>query len=385
MLIWRKTYIMTIQKGGVGMTNRRREKDLEKIKCNEKIAHNLKILIDERGMSPNKLCDKIREKNGVSVDRSTLSKFLSHPDEHNISISFLVSCAEVLGVTLDYLVKNEDGVEKSLLAIDSMSEDIEKSKVYFVSDPHNPFWEQYLQEYYCYYYSTVSAENKGDDSLIKGKLKLSKAAEWCRAELKIDTKRKDRDGKTIYKKYVGVAILCQATGTIQCNMRDDSIGECCYLIFRYAQINFTKQACRIAEVLSTSSKPEKRYPVVHRMVLSKEEIEEDDWKLLKSHLLLNYSQISIKEKELELLGKENDVYGKIVEEIRKNDCEKVRMIKERKLREILEKQKWQEGEIAKFISEVRYRSEAYRYNKVSPRGDANLWNVLSASGYYKDS
>lgn len=370
--------------GDKKMTRMKKELNEANIILNRRIASNLNALLSSNNISKGKLCENLNKMGKISMDRTTLSKILNHPDEYSISLPFLVACAEYFNVPVDLLLRNDNCIEVLQDEnIESVSEKAEKSQIYFVSNPNHPFWEQYLQKYYCYYYSTIAEENRKEDSLMAGTLEITNSGSWCKAEMKIDTKKYDKFGEKIYKTYVGNAILCPATGTIQCNMRENNIGDCCYIVFRYVQVNYTKQACRMAEVLSTSSKPERRYPVVHKMILSKEKINDKDWNMIKPHLYLNYSKIIVGQKGLEEIGQISDVYSKIVKEIKENHYEPVKVVKERTLREIAEKYLSQE-EVLVFVTEVRSKSLAYRYNKISQRVDLNLWEMLRNLGYFKD-
>lgn len=205
----------------------------------------------------------------------------------------------------------------------------------------------------------------------------------CYAKMRINTKKKNENGELNYKEYEGTATYCPTSQTIQCVMRDKKIGECCYVIFRYSQVNYSMQACRMAEVLSTSSIPDKRFPVVHRMLISREEIKHKDLKLVESQLCLNYSEIIINKHELNLIKNQDEKYDKVVKELENINTQEVYILKEGELRSKAEKY-LSDVDVIKFVSKLRKSSFAYRYNKVSSRVDENIWAILHDAGYYKE-
>lgn len=98
-------------------------------------------------------------------------------------------------------------------------------------------------------------------------------------------------------------------------MYSDSLCEFCFLMFRFFKLNFGKQDCRIAEVLSSSSAAEERRPTVLRMLLSKEPIDDKDLKVISPAFSLNYSTIAISKEKLQEIGDTSNIYRKIVDSL----------------------------------------------------------------------
>lgn len=381
------------------MTTTREKNTVANAELNERIAKNLKWLLSDRDIKIAALCRALDEEGQVSMDRSILSKFLNSPERYEIKLPFLVACADYLKVSVDALVSkdireydnrgtDEDNFEMILDLPDVMKRKKENANPTpdlnsrFISDPDSYYFEKYYQTYYCYYYSTVSDENKGDDPIITGEMKMYPSGEECRVELLIDTKSYNEEGKVNYKKYIGSAAISPTTLAVHCSLRDEKIAEYCDVIFRYSQVNFNKQDCRMALILSTSSTPDKRYPVVHRMFMSREKIKPDDLHLIVPHLCLNYSKIIISEKELMSLQELSIVHEKVVEELMEEDPELVYMFKERTVKDVAEKY-FDEKEGYIFLSEFRNFSLAYRYNKISSGVDNTVRNILHSAGYYQ--
>lgn len=370
---------------------------------NQRISRNLKILLEKDGIGISTLCKKLEENGQYSVDRTMLSKIINKPFEYSSHLVFLVACADYFKVPVDALLsrdiekymdnkKNHEEYEQILdmaeyprasKEVETDKTEMELENPFFIENPKSRFFRNYLQKYYCYYYSTVSEENQRENPVMEGTLRIYSDKDKCKAKLKINTKKYDIEGNPIYKIYVGNTTYCSATQSIHCIMREELIGECCYLIFRYSQVNYIGQACRMAEVLSTSSTPDKRYPVVHRMFLSRERIRYDDLKLILPQLCLNYSEIMISDRGLFALKNESKEYEKIVEELLNTDYKMMHVFKEKQVRDIAERYFSKNASI-KFITKLRSFSQAYHYNKVSTRVDSNLWNILRDAGYYQE-
>lgn len=353
----------------------------------EIIANNIQKVLDNRGIDKSNVCDAMIENGKISVSRTTLTKFLGNPATHKIPPAFLVSFCQYFNLSLDNLFDkdyNADQEKTSQISspIESPS-DIYDSTGIFIENPESPILKNYMQTYYCYYFSTVSSENKTDqpdDAILTGTLCLEPNGNKTKATLTINTKTCNESGKPNYKIYSGKVVVCPSIQSVQCILCNKE-GEFCFIIFRYSHLFFNKQECRIAEVLSTSSTSDKRYPIVHRMLLSQEKIKPIDIKHISPHLQLNYSQITISEAKLLELAELSDDYDNIVKEIFENDAELMYSFREDDVTELSEKY-LSPNDIALFISELRSRSLAYRYNKVSLKADSTVRNMLKQLGYY---
>lgn len=361
-------------------------------KLNRRIANNLSQLIEDNNINKSALC-KVLEKDGkVTIDRSALSRFLNHPDDSSMGLTFIVSCAEYFKVPVDAILSADinkyfsNGAGYQELTDFSDEDEIQsfisdtRSEI-FIEDAQSYYFRSYYEEYYCYYYSTVSDENRGNDPIITGKLKLFARGNKYWAELLIDTKTVT-DGKKNYKRYVGPVVLSLPTLAMHALLREESVGEFCNIIIRHSQANFNKLDCRMALVLSTASTPDKRYPVVHRMFLSHEAIKPEDLKLIAPHLCMNTSKIVVSKEDL--LGmKENAAdYEAIIDELLAAEDTTMYSFKEKNIKAVCSKI-WSNEEINVFLSELRNVSVVHRYNKVSIGVDINLRDILFAAGYYQ--
>lgn len=391
--------------------------ELKKInsELNERIVENINTLLNIKGISDYQLQKEIKKEEVHTISPSYLNKILNHPKEHSMPLPYLMQCCDFFGVSLDTMVnssiKEKDYFQQSnnetqrlidtaALITDynrkfntanssSQENEIKRNpSSLFIEDPANNLFSSFLQTYFCYFYPTVSNENKTIDSILSGTLTLKPDMNKCKVTLKIDTKR-EKNNEKMYKTYEGTAVISSAVNNIHCTLKSEEIGEFCYIIFRHFHLNFALQDCHIAAVLSTSSagNSKERYPTLLRMFLSREEISQDDLKLLAPHLWLNYSQITISEKGLLDLATISDDYNKIVEDLfnfNKTESNLMYLFKEKDVIS-LAKNYLENEEIVRFITELRLHSYAYHYNKVSDTVETTVRNLLISLGYYKNN
>lgn len=386
---------------------------------NTTVSKNLEKLLEARGLSQRQFCQKMAEEK-ISVTRSYFNKILKEPKY--ISAAFLLSCCDFFGITLQNLVsedfnaseyiRNDTREHQDYLNIQAIlkncrdkakdvSEERQEEEEFeneqailqwkkfengnLITDPSNTMFKGYLQNYYCYFYPTDSAQNKDDGKMVQGILQLKAEKNYCKATLKIDTNIVDEFGNTNYKLYEGVASISPAVSSVNCIMYSEDICEFCFIMFRFFKINYGKQNCRIAEALSSSSSNEDRRPTVLRMLLSQEPLAEQDLKAVAPSLFLNYSTIAISEEKLKEIGKVSEDYNNIINEITgsSNSC-KMHFLKETMVFNMAEKYIKKKEDIYSFLMLLRSESYAYRYNKVSKKADDIMRKILLSRGYYKN-
>lgn len=369
----------------------KKKKELNQI-INKRVGENLEKLLQQNQISQTEFPDKLRELEWeYTLDRTAINKLINDPDDSNLSIPFLIECADYFHTTVDFLIA--DNSKAAYREQNSMEQRMprkaessviagKESKELLIENPSSVFFKNYLNTYFCYYYSTISDELKEENPIFEGELSLYEEGERCGCTLKVDTKKYRSNGEKFYKTYIGNAVICMASQTIHCSMCDYEIGEYCDLIFRYSQLNSAKQACRMAEVLSTSSGPDKRYPVIHRMFLSIDKIAEEDYELIKSQLCLNNSEIMLSKEKLDSLKDHSEEYASVIKELENIGGKEIYFVTEGMINEIAKK--YMPGKEEVFTNDLRKCAKAYRYNKVSKGVDTNLWNILHRAGYYKE-
>lgn len=385
---------------------------------NHIICENLKALLKARDISQKKFCQELAKKK-TSITRSYLSRLLKNPFPTNISAVFLLSCCDFFGVSLQNLASpdfnaneytfNDTPEHHDYLDIAALMKETQKlhkesqtsilskpeikthtnfllpfNNSNLITDPDHTLFSGYIQDYYCYYYPTHSSENRNSENILKGILRLEKDNNYCKATLKINTNTVDDNGNTNYKKYIGYAAISPTVNSLNCIMYSDSLCEFCFLMFRYFKLNFGKQDCRIAEVLSSSSADESRRPTVLRMLLSKEEITDVDLKIISPSFLLNYSTIAINEESLDKVAKLSEDYNKIINElVNSTQSQPIYFCKEDSIFTIAQHYLEKKEDILEFLMQLRSLSYSYRYNKVSGKADEAVRKILLSKGYYK--
>lgn len=385
------------------------------VALNITIAKNLKALIMAHNLSERKLCNLI-EHDKVSITRGYLVQLLNNPSKHSIPATFLLACCDFFNINIEDLISDEFNASeyvnnpyirhKEYLNIDKKLQEYElyrneqetkdstlkkeNTSIYaegenFIMAPNHLLFNGYLQDYFCYYYPTSSSENKNDNgTIINGILSLKAAGQYCKATLKIDTNTVDDNGNVNYKEYTGYAVISTPVHSLNCIMYSKLIGEYCFIMFRHFKINFGKQDCRIAEVLSSSSAAEDRRPTVLRMLLSREKLSDEDLKIIAPSLNLNYSTIITNESSLIKLSQKCVEYQKILDElIKEKKPENMFVYKENDIYNIAMKHLKDKVKTLEFIMQLRDVSLSYRYNKVGSKTDNIVRDILLSRGYYK--
>lgn len=360
------------------------------------IRENIRQLMKMHGLTVSNFCKYIENKKELSIDRSTFSKFMNR-EGSKPNLAFLVSCSRAFEIPLDHLISQDFNPNENFQKIREKYQEISMSnpdanifnfeylsKDVFITNPGSPLLQKYIQPYFCYYYSTVAAENNTDkiqDALISGELIIEACDTKCKATLKINTKILDENGNPKFKIYEGDVVLCPSIQSVHCILTLPE-GEFCFIIFRYSHLNIKMQECRLAEVLSTSSTPDKRYPVVHRMLLSREQILEKDWAAITPHLCMNSSEIMINKEGLLELGNISSAYSHIAQEILQRPSEQMYCIPENTVKEISQNYLKSE-ELPVLLAELRSHSFSKRYNKVSTTADEEIRKILLKRGYFQ--
>lgn len=157
---------------------------------------NLKKILLARGYTQGRFVEEMnREK--ISLGRTSLNKILN--GSQRVSAAFLLSCCDYFKIPVhefvstafdpERYIENVNEKYENYIDIAKMNdrheaktekEDQKKQNILFgpmeakhlVTDPKNDLFEGYLQDYYCYYYPTSSKENKENNKILRGILKL---------------------------------------------------------------------------------------------------------------------------------------------------------------------------------------------------------------------
>lgn len=156
----------------------------------------------------------------------------------------------------------------------------------------------YLGEYYCYYISTEARNN----AIVKSKLLIGHEVDeidssGCPACFMIF----NGNGQEI-KRYVGQFLVNTHYGAWYCILIGKEKQEMSFLIASHLKQTLGNNYFNMALALTTSA-GRKKYPTVHRIVLSRKELKPRELKIVRSQLKLNSEILRISESELESLQK----------------------------------------------------------------------------------
>lgn len=384
-------------------------KDKLTIGLNIVVSRNIKKLLLYNNLTQNKFISTLKKKDEYCITASYFNRLINYPEECTLPLLFIVQCADYFGVSIDNLLDKEfepaavckekgkqkkiadiagilDGYENNIvwdLQNDGISgETISEDDSLFVLNPRSSHLKSIMQEYNCYFYPTVSAENKIQNNMLRGKLSFKPDNDNCKVVFEIYTNKKNKKGENLSKQYIGNAVYSTATNSVYCSLRNDV--EYCYIIFRYGFFNEAYQDCHMAKLLSSSAAKKDRYPTALRMFLSREEIAEKDLSYIAPHLGLNYSEIMIGQEALMELKKKKPEYEPILDYIMGDaNCSNMYTFKEKKVSYAVEDKLGKEC-VPEFITLLRSYSYAFHYAKVGDVVYETLRDLLKSLGYYKE-
>ncbi len=357
---------------------------LEKKKeFNKKISKNLNYLMKRDGYSQNHL-RRVMEEHDLEINQGTISKYVNGSEGNYCSIPFLIKCCEIFDVSLEELVTQDlQEVARgkgNKLSINNLKSNFDLAQEGLITDINHQAFNGYVGTYYCYLYPTISSEK----NVLTGIMKISddSADYTVSVELNVPSKQ-DPAARSFCKNYEGSLIVSNRLQSCYCILKSNKLSEICFLAFRHIYLNKTPLDCRMAEVLTVSA-GESHYPTVHRMFFSRQQLKEEDLKLILPMLNMNCSDIILSEEDMESLEKEELIPQEILEQLKKQITPKsVYEFKENLIRSITELVD-DKKKIPEYISVIRDKALKNRYNKVSKKLDDTVRQLLISRGYYKD-
>lgn len=344
-------------------------------KVDIRIKNNLKILFENKkneGKTGYGFREYCKEKYGIDINVGNMHKLI-HNENSKITPLILMYLCEYLEVDM------EDVMRKNMNVIGEIFEEKKSKRKEYIDNfkVEKAEIERYLGQYNCYYYSL---EDKIEEKILKGKLNIQYSDSSCLAKLIIDTEEKDsvNPKKNYIKEYTGRMIVSKRLNICFCILENNEIGEVVVISFRYkSALNNTKNKGGMAAVCSASSGGV-NVPTMHRMLITRKNLNDFQLDKVKSNLLLNYSSILIEEKALK-----NTIESFEISEVGKKKIEAILdgcgknyyLIKERNLRGI-SKEELGGHSTAEFIAEIRSKSYAQRYNKVSLKLDEQVLQLI---------
>lgn len=245
----------------------------------------IETLIEERKVKQSQLVQLCKEI-GMPVTQPELSKLYSR--NKKINIYELTAISKALGVSVDFFVSGV-AYHKNSLPNGNVP-----GKLLCRAD--DEAFSSYFGDYYIYYNATTEQE----DSIQCGKMTIYEDEEgYCKVELTINVGIYLNQEK-IVKKYEGHMLITTLLSGAYIIVRNDSIGELCFMIMRYRPFTVKQVECRILLCLTIGA-GESKLPTVHRMLISRNELSAEQIRDSRSYLNLYGNAIRIeKNKALEL-------------------------------------------------------------------------------------
>lgn len=362
----------------------------------ENIRNNLRKLVtfdpqtQHKFVSQNKLAATLKE-NGLNIQQSTISKYVNGEIPIPLSVIILL-CRHYKWRIEDFasedFTPNLSGISTDPQEIRSLSDKdavllIPHLGEKFISDAKDKHFRGYLQKYHCYFYPTISREER----IIHAELTLREdadSAHICIANLTIKNTQVFNQN-AIVKEYSGCAVISDAVDGMYILLSSPSEGEICMINLRHFFIRHQNLDCRMAMAI-TNSAGQSHAPTVHRMLLSRCEIRPEHLEELKPVLLLNNNHILISKEDMEKLSQAHQEYLPLIQHITAPETAQSHTFY--RLRE-----SYMHANAIQFLGCKRLANEfvlaarrlslADRYNKISNKVDETVHALLLERGYFK--
>lgn len=345
------------------------------------VSARIKEAVNKSGKSQRQIVAEI-EKLGLPINQGSISKLTDYKagDDNKraptLSMIHVVYLCRVLGLNIaDIMDIAGNPLEEHNVLPPAPSHGGKTQTLVF--DPGQQEYFGYLPQepFYCYFYPTISSEH----SMLCGRLRFfeNAARHRCDASLELEVEQQlDENGKPITKKYTGTLIVSIPQRSCYCILYNLDYGEICMLNFhhRYFLTRHSLQ-CRLACAITTSA-GENRRPTVHRMLITKNQLSEEELKILKPQLRLNTKRIVVPKEAVDALMKD----GELPEEIAMLFGEG-RPIEPKPYyafdESLIQSQEIEVMDRIKAISRLREFSEAPCYNKSSSKADDLIFKYLN--------
>lgn len=337
------------------------------------VAQRIHNAMRRKDISQSLLLKKCAE-NGYVISQSTLSKIL----QGTTAIS-LINAVQICRVLKEDIADMLSVDERDVIREGSGSMELDSPSQLIYRGDH-PVFRAYLGKYHCYFFSTISNEDKIIHGILE--LKATESGSRCIATMILETGKKDEDGEPIQKSYEGDLVISTAMNAAYCTLVSKKIGEICYFIFRYSQINYEKLICRLAIAITVSA-GDNRLPTAHRMLISKKELGNilDDY--LSGQLHLNGSDILLEPENVKLMREDpnmpqwfKDNFDKFISET---------ALQYYRAQELIVRASHAPKEDKNaFICLLRKYSSAPKYTKIGIKADEFVYELLKNYGVEKE-
>ncbi|WP_297233572.1 hypothetical protein [uncultured Flavonifractor sp.] len=364
---------------------------------NQYLSEVLFRLLNQKGVQLSTICKIINNKYNTDFNTGWPSEYKVDFGK-NIPHIFLVEACRLMGISLDELFAQAEvawkragrepekmpGAEPQLLeSKEAMLRLALPDSELFATTPEHQMFNGYYATYFTYFTPTHS----GGKGVLKGALTLSRREGGVHVHFELETGQQTASGDARKKCYDGSLVYSAAVGCCYCLLSSPAMGELSFLMFRHFRLNMGQLDCRLALAMTASAGNEDKNPTVHRALISRSQIRDEDLEGLLPLLDLNNSQIVISAEDLRALARENQDYAPVIDHILSSPGVEPRtyyIIRENTVRTVSRDLRHvKEGETVPLISAMRARALSSRYNKISQKADKSVHDYLVRLGYYQ--
>lgn len=254
------------------------------------LGRKIKKKMHDRGWDQSMLAEK------TGQSQPTISNILN--GKSTVSMKTVFKVMETMEMNpIAEIASCTDVKEKKKEKADGLFELLQKEEN-IVCNPQDRAFHGYKGIFFVYFHST----NRNEDKCLKGMLEIYEENQHCKVAMQLDTHNAHAD-ETQPKLYSGYVFISKIQAVVYMILVNEEIGEMCFVSFPYQAIltQNRKLECTMGLVLTVSSGIESRRPTVHRIFLSRKELDEESQKYILPQLLLNKSLISISKEQYELM------------------------------------------------------------------------------------
>lgn len=337
----------------------------------EAVWNRVKEILEKRKVSQVRL-KAMCEESGYSISQPEISRLFS--GKAKLTLYQLIAFSDTLRVPLDQLI--HPVLDAGILQISDIDNraDFQISGDSFITNPFQGAFDGYLGEYRTVFHCTEPNEDK----FLYGKIWFNKneSKHICEVIFKLDTGEKDQNQKAIIKEYHGQFIVSARMNVGYCILLNERMGEICSLEFRHRSFLIKQAQCRLGMVLTVSAGELKR-PVVHRILLCRNEITPVLLSKVSPFLKMGIGEVMVSRKALtELIYHSEKLNNFNFESLLKHsDFEEVAFIDESSLRKI--NRRISNLEMAEIIAALRNISYGTAYvSYLSEKEDSQTYDIL---------
>lgn len=258
-------------------------------------------------MSQTKLAEKCREA-GYQVSQPEISRLLT--EKGTMTLYQAIAFADVLDMPLEQLLNGAGRPEGIFLG--NLGEA-------FVTNSDAKEFDGLQGKYHVLFHSTGADEEK----VLEGTLQIGRALgeKMCRVRFTLDTGEYDRQGDPVQKQYEGQTVIAPMSEIIYCILSSERQGEISILTFRYRSFKVKDMACRMGLALTVSA-GEQRFPVAHKLFISREKLTGTLRENILQMLRLSNHEFKVSQHTLDIIKRQYPKYAPVCNELQGKEFRK---------------------------------------------------------------